>query len=143
MTNQVHCLHCSHTGVSMKTIIGEKVSASWCANCEKNDLLITAPIGEDVQIAFIKFEKLLCQVLGREWTPSGISVESLINQIHLKLQLSAKAVCEHTIDRCDFGHTFAKAVDHPKAIGGSRCPNCMAIGLDKARALLKQHNIPH
>ena len=37
------------------------------------------------------------------------------------------------IDTCDFGHRFAKLEDHPKKGGMSRCPHCMAKGLDAQR----------
>ena len=39
------------------------------------------------------------------------------------------------IDTCAFGHKFAKLSDHPKKDGKARCPHCLAIGLDVARAL--------
>lgn len=38
------------------------------------------------------------------------------------------------IDMCDHGHKFGKLDDHPTRDGKARCPYCMAIGLDKARA---------
>lgn len=42
------------------------------------------------------------------------------------------------IDTCDQGHKFAKLPDHPKRDGISRCPYCMAIGLDGAREEIKR-----
>lgn len=38
------------------------------------------------------------------------------------------------IDTCEDGHKYAKLPDHPKKDGSSRCPHCMAIGVDR-RAL--------
>jgi len=42
------------------------------------------------------------------------------------------------IDTCDVGHKFAKLSDHPKRDGVPRCPHCMSIGLDSARATLEE-----
>jgi len=45
------------------------------------------------------------------------------------------------IETCDFDHKFIKMEDHPVRNGVSRCPQCLAIGLDAAREeidLLKQ-----
>jgi len=36
---------------------------------------------EDVQRFAIEVEKLLCSKLGRSWSPVGISIESLINEL--------------------------------------------------------------
>lgn len=36
-----------------------------------------------------------------------------------------------SIETCDVGHKYAKTKDHPRGVdGNSRCPHCMAIGLD-------------
>lgn len=40
------------------------------------------------------------------------------------------------IDTCEQGHNFAKLSDHPKKDGRPRCPTCMSIGLNLARAEL-------
>ena len=37
------------------------------------------------------------------------------------------------IDKCEFGHTFAKLPDHPTRDGSPRCPHCLAMGFDKLR----------
>jgi hypothetical protein len=41
---------------------------------------------------------------------------------------------EPVIDMCEMGHRFAKLDDHPTKDGSPRCPHCMALGLDAARA---------
>lgn len=42
------------------------------------------------------------------------------------------------IETCDEnGHRYAKLPDHPMRDGSPRCPHCMAIGLDRARAEIK------
>lgn len=39
------------------------------------------------------------------------------------------------IEMCDLGHRFAKLPDHPRdGRGLSRCPHCMAQGLDRMRS---------
>lgn len=39
------------------------------------------------------------------------------------------------IDTCDYGHRFAVMHGHPKDSNGkARCPLCLSIGLDAARA---------
>ena len=43
---------------------------------------------------------------------------------------------DHVIDTCDNDHRFAALPGHPVREGRTRCPNCMAIGLDAARAEL-------
>lgn len=42
------------------------------------------------------------------------------------------------IDTCEQGHSFPKLHDHPKRDGMSRCPHCMAAGLDAAREEIKR-----
>lgn len=49
----------------------------------------------------------------------------------LRESAPAEAVC---IDRCDFGHKFAKLADHPTKDGVARCPHCLSAGLDAERA---------
>lgn len=66
------------------------------------------------------------------------------NRIRCFFQEQAKKVVEPAskpdtelvivIDTCDHGHKFAKLPDHPTKDGKARCPNCMAIGLDKLLA---------
>lgn len=34
------------------------------------------------------------------------------------------------IDRCEFGHKFAKLEDHPTRNGSPRCPHCLAYRMD-------------
>lgn len=38
------------------------------------------------------------------------------------------------IERCNHGHRFAVTDGHPTRDGGNRCPHCMAVALDAARA---------
>lgn len=40
---------------------------------------------------------------------------------------------EPIIETCDHGHKFAYLPDHPRRNGLTRCPHCMAIGLDRLR----------
>lgn len=37
------------------------------------------------------------------------------------------------VEQCEQVHRFIKLPDHPRKDGLSRCPHCMAIGLDAAR----------
>lgn len=41
------------------------------------------------------------------------------------------------IDTCDLGHKFAKLEGHPTEDGKARCPNCLAMGLDAERFVVK------
>lgn len=45
------------------------------------------------------------------------------------------------IEWCNHGHRFAVTDGHPTRDGGNRCPHCMAIALDAARAELKERNL--
>lgn len=42
------------------------------------------------------------------------------------------------IETCVWGHKFAKLPDHPTKDGLTRCPHCLAQGLDEARQYIKQ-----
>jgi len=42
------------------------------------------------------------------------------------------------LDMCDYGHKFAKLHNHPHKDGRPRCPMCLSIGLDAARAELER-----
>lgn len=49
-------------------------------------------------------------------------------------EVADSALGKVIIDRCDYGHQFAKLVDHPVRDGKPRCPHCLAIGFDSQRA---------
>lgn len=57
-------------------------------------------------------------------------LEALIAELR---QLRA-VEAERLIETCEYGHKFVKLPDHPRTDMGARCPYCMSIGLDAARA---------
>lgn len=44
-----------------------------------------------------------------------------------------KEIDRFTVDECEFGHKYAKMTDHPHKDGRPQCPNCLSIGLTRAR----------
>ena len=71
-------------------------------------------------------EWITVRVSGR-WPTRSMDDDLLATIEHLEA-LSAN------IDACDQGHRFAPLPDHPRKDGMTRCPHCMASGIDAARS---------
>lgn len=57
-----------------------------CAEVKAKPAAQPQGVSSDVIAFGIRVEKLLCKALGREWSASGISIESLVAQIPAKVQ---------------------------------------------------------
>lgn len=60
---------------------------------------------EEVQRFVIEVEKLLCQKLGRKWSPSGMSIQTLVDELATKPQSQAQELPEpHAIVTSKLGN---------------------------------------
>lgn len=82
--------------------------------------------GDSVPMPQNADQAALMALIGEAW---------LRNNAPERLKPPAPAVPDDAvIETCDHGHRYAKLPDHPRRDGKPRCPHCLAIGLDAARA---------